>query len=337
MILVVACLVLAGGWAVLSAVTERPAGTPVIPPWPAMPGGVPALLAVAAIVGLCILARQAVERERRIAAALRRANAELEAVAREHRQARCRAEAASAAKSRLLASVTHDLSQPVRALLFRVEAGVRESVDPAMRARFACMQEIARLQQDMLDQLVHASVLESGRLTPVPQCVPLAPILERVCALYAGEVADKGIGLRLVRTSLWVHNDPVLLSRIILNLITNAVRHTRSGRVLVGCRHGEDALRIEVWDTGPGIPADEIEAIFDEFRRGSGAAAGDGRLGLGLCIVRRTADLLGFGIRVRSQVGRGSCFAVTLPWSCVSDGSTETSPQAIRSKVAQKI
>ena len=136
----------------------------------------------------------------------------------------------------------------------------------------------------------------------------------RLHVAHAAAARDKGLELRIRPCDAWVASDPVLLERILGNLVANAVRYTRSGAMLLGCRRTRAGLRIAVWDTGIGIAPDKQERIFDEFYRldAEGGAA-DGGLGLGLSIVARLAGLLGHQVSVRSVPGRGSCFAVTVP------------------------
>jgi len=128
---------------------------------------------------------------------------------------------------------------------------------------------------------------------------------------FAQMAQEKGLALRIIPSSAWVRSDLTLLSRILLNLVANAVNYTARGRVIVGCRRRTDTLRIEVWDSGPGIPEDQRDKIFGEFYRASGQA-GPG-LGLGLAIVDRLSRLLDHPIELTSAEGKGSCFAVTAP------------------------
>jgi two-component system, sensor histidine kinase len=144
--------------------------------------------------------------------------------------------------------------------------------------------------------------------------MPVGDLMERLIREFDSQSVDKGIRLRFVPCSAIVTSDPLLLERILRNFIANALRYTRTGSVLMGCRHQGENLRIEVWDTGPGIPADKLEAIFEEFYQLEGVSRDRGRgLGLGLAIVDRTARLLGHPVAVRSVQGKGSVFSVTVP------------------------
>jgi CheY-like chemotaxis protein/anti-sigma regulatory factor (Ser/Thr protein kinase) len=131
---------------------------------------------------------------------------------------------------------------------------------------------------------------------------------------FAEASREKGLSLRAVQSSLWVRSDVILLERILLNLVSNAVRYTVAGSVIVGCRRRDGQLRVEVWDSGPGIPEGQRQSIFGEFYRLPGTeTAGPGGLGLGLAIVDRLCRLLGHPIELTSTVGKGSCFCVTVP------------------------
>jgi len=276
-------------------------------------------LGIFVIATLGTMVGRGLRRERLALAALRRANEKLTAISREQMQARRMAEDASAAKSRLLAAVTHDLSQPLRAARFHLEALEREAATAYQRALVARMAAATDLQQEMLDHLVQETVLESGTLQLQRRLFPVTEVLEDVAGLYRAEAARKRIDLRVVDCSLLLHSDPALLRRIVLNIVSNAVRYTPSGRILLGCRRGEEALRIEVWDTGPGIAEDDLGIIFEEFRRGAAAQTEPCGLGLGLSIVRRTAAALGMNVGVQAKSGRGTCFTVSIPWSDVKE------------------
>jgi CheY-like chemotaxis protein/anti-sigma regulatory factor (Ser/Thr protein kinase) len=143
--------------------------------------------------------------------------------------------------------------------------------------------------------------------------IALAEVFERLAFEYAPVAQQKGLALRVMSTSLYVRSDPTLLARIVRNLLANAVRYTERGRVTIGCRRRGAQVSIEVWDTGPGIPAEKFAEVFQEFAQ-LGNPERDRRkgLGLGLAIVERLAKLLGHGLELRSTLGKGSVFAVTV-------------------------
>ena len=143
---------------------------------------------------------------------------------------------------------------------------------------------------------------------------PIEDLLERLRTEFAYHAAARSLGWRVVACGLSVHSDPRLLEQMIRNLLSNAMKYTERGGVLLGCRRQGDKLRIEVWDTGRGIPERELKAIFEEFHQLDNAARERSRgLGFGLAIVQRLADLLGHSVDVRSRPGKGSVFAVEVP------------------------
>jgi signal transduction histidine kinase/FixJ family two-component response regulator len=223
-------------------------------------------------------------------------------------------ELANLAKSRFLAVASHDLRQPLHALgLFvaqlrsRLEKADRERIVERVETSLAALNEL-------FDALLDISKLDAGVLTAHPVSFPIGRVLERLRATFAGTATAKGLTLRIVPSSAWVLTDPILLERVLLNLVSNAVRYTPRGRVIVGCRRRKDALDIEVWDTGPGIPDDQRQNIFGEFvRLEVGRSKENAGLGLGLSIVQRLCELLSLPIAFESKIGKGSCFRVTLP------------------------
>lgn len=254
--------------------------------------------------------------------AFRRAESELKQVAEslEHRvaertaelaQATAAAERANQAKSRLLAAVSHDLAQPLHAAQLFAHALLARTGDEAQRLRVHSILGALASSESLLTGLLDLSRLEAGGLRAEPRAFALGELLALLGSEFGVLAAERGLRLAAVPTRAWARSDPNLLRRILQNFLSNAVHHTASGRVLLGCRHGDGHLRIEVWDTGPGIDAAERETIFEEFRRGR-SVHGQG-LGLGLAIARRTAELLGHPIGVRSWPGRGSVFWVRVP------------------------
>ncbi len=223
-------------------------------------------------------------------------------------------EIANLAKSRFLAAASHDLRQPLHALgLFvaqlhgRVRANERRRIVARIDAALSAMNEL-------FNALLDISKLDAGVLSPSITEFPVAKLLDRVDTTFTEAAQEKGLSLRFISSSAWVRSDFILLERIVFNLVSNAVRYTSSGGVVVGCRKRGLNLRIEVWDTGPGVPQDQQQNIFGEFYR-LGAPGGDGRsgLGLGLAIVDRLCRLLDHSVLLTSILGKGSCFSVALP------------------------
>jgi signal transduction histidine kinase len=224
------------------------------------------------------------------------------------------AEQANVAKTRFLAAASHDLRQPIHALglLFATLADrVRDAnTAPLLEQIDGAVDAI----DSMLNSLLDISKLDAGVVRPDVGTVDLAALLRRLDSEHQPIAGLTGNQLRVRPASAMARSDPAMLKRILDNLIANALRYTQGGRVLVGARRRGDSIRIEVYDTGPGIPAEALDDIFLEFHQ-LGNPERDRRkgLGLGLAIVKRLAELLGHRIEVRSTVGRGSRFAVTLP------------------------
>ncbi len=233
-------------------------------------------------------------------------------------------EFANLAKSRFLAAASHDLRQPLHALGLFV-AQLRADIDPVERRRIvARIDSAVAAMNDLFNALLDISKLDAGVLVPDPAVFAIRPLLRRMETTFAGVAHEKGLKLRVMASSAWVRSDPVLLERILLNLVSNAVRYTDRGGVFVGCHRRGDSLRIEVWDSGIGIPDDQRRNIFGEFYQLAGNEAGRrGGLGLGLAIVDRLCRLLGHPIELASIPGRGSRFAVLVPWEAARPEATE--------------
>ena len=162
--------------------------------------------------------------------------------------------------------------------------------------------------------LLDISRLDAGIVEVHKRSFAIEGTLARICAEHGAEAAAKSLTIRHPRCGAHVFNDPILVERVLRNLVSNAVRYTERGRVLIGCRRRGDAITVQVWDTGPGIPAGEQERIFQEyFQLGNAGRDRAKGLGLGLAIVRRLTNLLEVPLRLRATPGRGSCFEFDLP------------------------
>ncbi|MBN8990999.1 MAG: response regulator [Rhizobiales bacterium] len=224
------------------------------------------------------------------------------------------AEQASLAKSSFLAAASHDLRQPVHALGLFVGALRAIAMPPEGVRLIERIEESVVAMDGLFSAILDISRLDAGVIEVRPEAFAIQPLLDRICADYAGEAREKSITLIRCRCSATILTDPPLLERILRNLVSNAVRHTASGRVLVGCRRSAGRVRVEVWDTGPGIPLHERERIFQEyFQLRNPERDRSMGLGLGLAIVRRLGILLDCPIGLRSQPGQGSCFSVEVP------------------------
>jgi signal transduction histidine kinase len=229
-------------------------------------------------------------------------------------QARETAEEANVAKSRFLAAAGHDLRQPLHALGFFVDALQEQSLPPDGRVVVSNIRRSVDAMEDLFNSLLDVSRLDAGIVRPRIATIALAPLMERVRLEYDPTASQKELSLRVARNSLFVHSDPVLLERIMRNLVANAVRYTDRGRVILGARRTADSVRIEVWDSGRGIPKDKHREIFQEFRQLDNPQRDRRKgLGLGLAIVERLVKLLDHPLELRSQLGKGSVFAVTVP------------------------
>jgi signal transduction histidine kinase len=232
----------------------------------------------------------------------------------ELREAKAAAERANFSKTKFLAHASHDLLQPLNAARLFVSAMADLEQTPQNRTLIENTDLALQAVEDLLGTLLDISKLDAGAVEAEVTDFPVESLIRTMATELGPLAAERGLDLRVVRSSAVVRSDIRLLRRIVQNFLSNALRYTRRGKVLLGCRHVPGGLRIEVWDTGPGIPADKLTEIFEEFRRLD--ASGDRRdrgMGLGLAIVERVARKLGHRVGVRSRPDRGSVFSVTVP------------------------
>ncbi|PGH54365.1 histidine kinase [Azospirillum palustre] len=238
-----------------------------------------------------------------------------EALARAHAEA----ERANQAKSRFLAAASHDLRQPFQAMSLFHHILMSKLDDPHQLEVAGKLGEALTAGNTLLSTLLDTSALEVGNVKPRVVEFDVQDILSRLAVEIGDQAIDRGLLLRMVPCSVRVKSDPILLERMVRNLLVNALRYTTEGRILLGCRRRSTAdggmrLSIEVWDTGPGIAEAEMAAIFEDFYRCGTDQRDSGRgLGLGLSIVRRMAEMLDHPVTVRSRVGHGTMFAVSIP------------------------
>lgn len=227
-------------------------------------------------------------------------------------EARIAAETSRQAMARLLAVAGHDLKQPIQVAMLSIDLAIRQSVPAAAAERLTIALDAMRRLGTELNDIARLSQHEPG-LRPQLQPVYLDHVLAEVQREWRVYADFCGIKLDIGRSSARVETDPVMLKTILRNLIGNAIRHSGpNGHVLVGCRRQGDRLSVDVQDNGGGIADAHLGRIFDAFE-GCGAAGSDDGLGLGLMIVRQTAEMLGHPVSVRSVENRGSTFSVTLP------------------------
>jgi two-component system, chemotaxis family, CheB/CheR fusion protein len=227
-----------------------------------------------------------------------------------------KAQLANDAKSRFLAAASHDLRQPLQTLsLMRgaLDRRIREGKKEEALELVAQLDKTAAAMSGMLNTLLDINQIEAGTVHAEMVNFPIADLLDRLKEEFTYHAQAQNLTLRVVQCGLSIYSDPRLLEQMIRNLLSNALKYTTRGKVLLGCRRRKDVLSIEVWDTGIGIPNEELQRIFDEYHQLDNAARDSSRgLGLGLSIVQRLADLLGHRVRVRSQSGKGSVFSIDI-------------------------
>ncbi|MBV9906368.1 MAG: response regulator [Hyphomicrobiales bacterium] len=238
---------------------------------------------------------------------------ENENLVRELRVQKEAAEQANIAKSKFIATASHDLRQPVHALGLLAGALQGHAMNEEMRRLVKQIGGSVTAMDGLFNSLLDISRLDAGVVETQIEDFPIQPLLERVCRDYFAEAESKGLRLTWSRCSAVVRTDPFLLERILRNLVSNAVRYTDRGRIVAGCRRG-NRLRVELWDTGRGIPLDQQREVFGEFFQLGNLERDRAKgLGLGLAIVDRLAKLLDCAVTLRSAPGKGSVFTVSIP------------------------
>ncbi len=223
------------------------------------------------------------------------------------------AERANASKSRFVAAASHDLLQPLSAAKLYIASLDNASSDERARDIIGKARRALNSVENILEALLDISKLDSGRASFNIGAVSLGVILDQLRDEFSPVAAQKKLDLRFVKTNAVVQSDATYLRRILQNLIGNALRYTDAGKVLVGVRQNKSSVRVEVWDTGPGIPDDKQNIIFGEFQRLNASASAAEGMGLGLAIVERACSLLNHPLRVESKVGVGTGFLVEIP------------------------
>jgi signal transduction histidine kinase len=270
------------------------------------------LVAEILVFGIALLAGSAGNRNAAASVAMRFENVEL---LQELRRQKDEVDRANIAKTRFLAAASHDLRQPLQAIVLLAESLHERVRDPSERLIAESIRSAARSMSSLLNEILDLSRFEAGTVKPQVSSFAVLDVLERLRGAFTETAANKGVVLRVRKSGAVVQTDPILLYRILLNLVDNALRYTQRGGVLVGCRRRGRQLSIEVWDTGVGIPADQLRNVFQEFYQVENHERDSSHgLGLGLAIVERTAGVLGHSIAVRSRAGRGSVFSVAVPF-----------------------
>ena len=242
-----------------------------------------------------------------------------------------RAEAASLAKSKFLAAASHDLRQPMHALGLFIDALRGERHGPASTRLVESITESHQAATSLLDNLLEFSKVDAGITTPALESFPVQRVLDQVRMDFSLQASAADLDLRVRPCAAFVRSDPMLLARMLGNLVSNAIRYTEEGGIVVGCRRRAGHLRIEVYDTGIGISPEEHRAIFREFYQVSGGRR-PGKsmgMGLGLAIVAGLAQALGHPVTVASTPGKGSVFALTVPLGVPIAAVSEPEPPAM--------
>jgi PAS domain S-box-containing protein len=246
-------------------------------------------------------------------------------------EARVEAERANRARSRFFAVANHDLRQPLAALSLFVGALENRLKDPTSRDILRAMNTALATIKNLVDAHLDIARIDAGTLRVDPVGHSVNGLLTRMALEFAAPARQKGLTLHVAPCSAVIRSDRDLLERILRNLLSNAVRYTGNGKILLGCRRQGDQLRIEVWDTGPGIPSDQLDIIFEEFYRGNTSSTSDAAgFGLGLSIVDRLSRLLNHSLTVRSHEGKGSVFAICVPMEVEPEPRSIAPPAPIR-------
>ncbi len=245
------------------------------------------------------------------------------------------AERANLGKSRFLAAASHDLRQPLQTIFLMQGILATSVADPAALKLIARLGESLDVMSSLLNKLLDINQLEAGIVNPEPSDFSIGVLLERLGRDFAYQAEGKLLSCRVVASRQTVHSDPTLLEQMIRNLLSNALKYTERGKILLGCRRHGDRLRIEVWDTGLGIPEGQLKAIFDEFHQLDNPARERARgFGLGLSIVQRLGDLLGHKVDVRSTPGKGSVFAIEVP---LAGAGSQAEPPGNKQQLAARV
>lgn len=234
-------------------------------------------------------------------------------IAESRESAKRAAELATEAKSKLLTAASHDLRQPLQTLKLLHGLLEESAEDPQSRVLVKRMEETLASMSGILNTVLDINQIEAGIVHPQLESFTVNSILERLEREFSYQAKVRGLQLRVVSCEIAVYTDPRLLEQIIRNLLSNALKYTLKGRILVGCRQKGEKLKLQVWDTGIGIPEDQIDNVFNEHHRVDASHEDrESGLGLGLSIVKQLSDLTGLRVSVCSTSGKGSVFSVEI-------------------------
>ncbi|MBM96657.1 MAG: hybrid sensor histidine kinase/response regulator, partial [Oceanospirillaceae bacterium] len=242
-------------------------------------------------------------------------------------EAKREAEQANYSKTKFLAAASHDLLQPMNAARLFSASLLEHPLDHRTRQLVTSLSYSLEDVETLLAALVDISKLDAGVVKPDVTAFSVGELLSNLANEYRTLAAEEGLEFQFLPCSAVILTDSQLLARILRNFLSNAVRYTRTGKIVLGCRRRLDGLEIQVLDTGVGIQDDKLEEIFQEFNRGIHAdTAADKGLGLGLAIVEKMSGILGHQIKVKSSLGKGSCFSVCVPYGNSLNVRRATSP-----------
>lgn len=239
------------------------------------------------------------------------------------------AEFADRSKSSFLAAASHDLRQPLQTMRFLQGALEQRHLDGEGRKLVTGIAHSLDTMSSILSSLLDVNQLESGNLRPTMTDFVLAEIFDSVLVDFSRPIEGKGLKCRVVRSELTVHSDKRMLEEMIRNLLSNAVRYTDRGKILLGCRRAGDKVRVEVWDSGVGVAEDQLPHIFEEYYQGAEGVQRGG-FGLGLAIVKRLGEILNHRVDVCSQPGRGTGFSIEVPKGRINVQESLSTPEAYR-------
>ena len=228
-------------------------------------------------------------------------------------QAKAEAEVANASKTRFLALASHDILQPLNAArLFTAALGGSKDVQQQQHI-ISQLDNSLKASEELISTLLEIAKLDDGKLTPDVQTVSLKELLSQLADEFGLLAQQKGLHLNVRLADYQVKTDATYLRRILQNMLSNAIKYTKAGRILLGCRQRGEQLLIQVWDSGPGIAEPDLLRIFEDFYRIDATARGQQGVGLGLGVVNRMAKLLDHPLKVQSWPGKGSMFSISLP------------------------
>lgn len=230
------------------------------------------------------------------------------------REAKAEVERASQARVRFFSSASHDLRQPLQALRLFIDMLSSALKDSEHRHKIECAAKALASAEALLHSLFDIARIQAGIFAPVPVDIDIPNLFSKLASEFAPLAEAGGLAFRVRARPLAVQSDPLMLERILRNLIANAVRYTKRGGILLACRHRKGALFVEVWDTGPGIAPEHHQAIWEDFYQiGNDTRDSNLGLGLGLPIVAKLVEQLDYRIEMRSRPSIGTMFRIIIP------------------------